>query len=236
MDLAHADPLSNDEVAVDGHVAELRAGSTHDHRTIHLTGRALTLAHKLAERTVKNGDRLSAGDGFRGAEQAVCALNEALCSHQSNRVSRPRGDLRAVGELRHGAAALKTEGTAEQHSGLLSGDGVGGVYATAAAEHYAHSVGLEHRVGVERVPEIGEAVRCRRLIAHQTVEDDGHFTACDLVVREELAVVAFNQTKSAEAFDGLCCPVTIRVAVDRLCRARAYREQTDCHGKREEEG
>ena len=149
MDLALADALGNDEVAVDGHVAELRARAANDHIAVHSAAGALAFAHELAERAVKNGDRLGAGDRVGGTEHAVRALKELLRRHRAHCVSRPRGDLPAVGELRHRAAALKTESTAEQHSGLLSGDGVGGAHRAVAAEHHAHSVGLKHRVRVK---------------------------------------------------------------------------------------
>ena len=44
-------------------------------------------------------------------------------------------------------------------------------------------------------------------------------------------VAALNDTMLAPAPDGAFGPVPRSVAVGRPCRARAYGEQTGCHGK-----
>lgn len=67
-------------------------------------------------------------------------------------------------------------------------------------------------------------------------EDGRELRASELTVGVKLTVAALDDAVAAPAFDGAFGPMACGVAVGRLDRSCADREQADCHGEHKNEG
>ena len=189
-----------------------------------------------ADGAVKDRDGGCASDVvLRGQLVGSHAAHNARLDQSSQHAPGIGRHLRAVRELRQigGFDGLDTQSTAQHDHGALTGDGcVGGHGAVEAAlEDAGRRTAVDGIVmpGIRGI--VGEArVRgCGQL--QESCENRCEVGAGELPVGVELTVIALNDAVAAPTVDGCLGPVSRDIAVSRLYRTCAYREQTDCHGK-----
>ena len=190
--------------------------------------------------TVKNGNGSGTGDVvLRRKTVGGHAANDTGLNECGKIALRIGGDVRGVGipgEVR-AAQRLDPKRSGQHDHGPFTGNG-------RIRRHGAIAVSFQNACGgaavdsviipgVRRV--IDEAcVLCGGQL-QESCQNGGELCTGKLTVRVKLAVAALDNAVAAPAFDGGLGPVARGVAVGRLRRACAYREQTDCHGKRKNE-
>ena len=202
--------------------------------------RLASLVRIGADGAVKNRDGGCAGDVVLRSQLVGSHAAHNTGSDQSSQHAPGIGrHLRTVRELRQIGVfdGLDTQSAAQHDHGALTGNG-------RIRRHGAIAVSFQNASGgtavdgviipgVRRV--IDEAcVLCGGQL-QESCQNGGELCTGKLTVRVKLAVAALDNAVAAPAFDGGLGPVARGVAVGRLRRACAYREQTDCHGKRKNE-
>ena len=201
-------------------------------------GDTVHIALEAAEELLKQGIKARVLDMHTIKPLDVEAVTKAVneCGKIALRIG---GDVRGVGipgEVR-AAQRLDPKRSGQHDHGPFTGNG-------RIRRHGAIAVSFQNACGgaavdsviipgVRRV--IDEAcVLCGGQL-QESCQNGGELCTGKLNVRVKLAVAALDNAVAAPAFDGGLGPVARGVAVGRLRRACAYREQTDCHGKRKNE-
>ena len=212
----------------------------HETLAVSLDGRA-GLVRVGADGTVEDGDGGRAVDVvLRGKLVSRHAAHDAGLNERGNVTTRVGGDLRGIGVLRQVGLAdrLNAERAGQHDHGTLAGDGRFGRHgAVAVAVEDAGSRAAVDGIivpGIRRV--VGEARVLRGGQLEELREDGRELRASELTVGVKLTVAALDDAVAAPAFDGAFGPMACGVAVGRLDRSCADREQADCHGEHKNEG
>ena len=215
------------QIVLDLHAIQCHTCSLDDYDAVaHLSNRT-GLGDVIRDHIVQNLYYFSARDIILRSKQiARLAVDISLLRKGDNIRLCPGRNARIIGKPTRAVAACNRHGTRQHANRFFAGDVLFRTNLAIAAFHYPGLRCAQYCIRIIGLSQIRKSVIRFALIIHQPINDHGHITADNRLIRSKSLVGALEHTVIAPLINYVFCPMPFRILI---CRCSCKGEQCQQH-------